>query len=40
MIVLAAVDEAENEFGLAIYGKEHPVFIGYYGSFTETLSGM
>jgi hypothetical protein len=33
-------DEARSEFGLAVPGKEHAVFIGYYGSFRETLAGM
>jgi hypothetical protein len=37
---LVVFDEERLEFGLAVHGKEHPVFIGYYGSFTETLSGM
>jgi hypothetical protein len=37
---LVVFDEERLEFGLAVYGKEQPVFIGYYGSFTETLSGM
>lgn len=33
-------DEARREFGLATSGKHRPVFIGYYGSFRETLAGM
>ncbi len=37
---LVVFDERTNEFGLAVYGNQLPVFIGYYGSFTETLSGM
>ena len=37
---LIVYDEGANMFGLAVYGKEHPVFIGYYGSFTETVAGL
>lgn len=37
---LIVFDETANEFGLAVYGAERRVFIGYYGSFTETLSAM
>jgi len=34
-------DPEENEFGLALSGKGAlPVFIGYYGSFVDTLEGM
>jgi hypothetical protein len=33
-------DENRNEFGLAAAGWECPVFIGYYGSFLDTLAGM
>ena len=37
---LVAFDDERCEFGLAVHGKKHPVFIAYYGSFTETLSAM
>lgn len=37
---LVIYDEARGMFGLAIYGTTRPVFIGLYGSFTETLAGM
>jgi hypothetical protein len=37
---LVVFDESQNRFGLAVHGAQRPVFIGYYGSFTETLSGM
>jgi hypothetical protein len=33
-------DEEMNEFGLATPGNGLDVFIGYYGSFLETLEGM
>jgi hypothetical protein len=33
-------DEASGEFGLAIQGTDRSVFIGFYGSFRETLRGM
>lgn len=33
-------DEEMNEFGLATPGKGLDVFIGYYGSFLETIEGM
>src|SRR4051812_10817472 len=34
-------DEESREFGLAIAGQhEHDVFIGFYGTFLETLEGM
>lgn len=37
---LIIYNEQNSKFGLAIYGKNEPVFIGYQGTFTETLSGM
>jgi len=37
---LVVYDEMREMFGLAIYGNDRPVFIGLYGSFTETLAGM
>lgn len=33
-------DEAKGWFGLAIGGQTQDVFIGYYGTFRETLEGM
>ena len=34
-------DEARGEYGLAVTGQTgRDVFIGYYGSFLETLDGM
>ena len=33
-------DQEEQEFGLAIAGKDKDVFIGLYGTFIETLEGM
>ncbi len=33
-------DEAENEYGLAYSAEPEDDFIGYYGSFLETLEGM
>ena len=37
---LVVFDDQRSTFGLAIHGDKRPVFLGYYGSFTETLSGM
>jgi hypothetical protein len=37
---LIAYDERCGEFGLAVQSSPLPTFLGYYGSFTETLSGM
>ena len=37
---LIVYDEASDMFGLAVYGKDRPVFIGFYSSFTKTLSSM
>jgi hypothetical protein len=37
---LMVFDGERLEFGLAVHGNEYPVLIGYYGSFTETLSAM
>lgn len=33
-------DETRGEFGLATLGHGAPVFIGYYGTFLDTLAGM
>jgi hypothetical protein len=39
-------DDQKQMFGLAIWGREsekeafHDIFIGYYGTFLETLDGM
>lgn len=33
-------DEEEQIFGLAVPGKVNDAFIGYYGTFWETLEGM
>ncbi len=33
-------DEAAGQFGLAITSKDHAAFIGYHGSFVDTLEGM
>jgi predicted RNase H-like HicB family nuclease len=37
---LVVFDDLRQHFGLAVRGGGVPVFIGFYGSFTETLSGM
>jgi hypothetical protein len=38
---LVAYDEAEESFGLASRGSEgRHIFLGYYGSFIETLEAM
>ena len=33
-------DDIRNTFGLAITTKDAPVFIGYYGTFLNTLEAM
>lgn len=33
-------DETNGLFGLAICGQKKDVFLGYYGTFLETLEGM
>lgn len=37
---LIVFDEQRKVFGLADWGGETPAFIGYYGSFLNTLQGM
>jgi hypothetical protein len=37
---LVVFDAERGEFGLAVAGATLPVFLGRYGSFTETLAGM
>ena len=37
---LVVFDEARGTFGLAVERGLLPVFLGWYGSFTETLTGM
>ena len=33
-------DDREGDFGLATHGTDGDVFLGFYGSFLETLEGM
>jgi hypothetical protein len=37
---LIAFDERTRKFGLADWGGDVPVFLGYHGSFMDTLEGM
>src|SRR5688572_5933028 len=37
---LVVYSEERDMFGLAMYSAGNPVFLGFHGSFTETLSGM
>jgi hypothetical protein len=37
---LVIFDEQERDFGLAVWGEDVPVLIGFYGSFLDTLEGM
>ena len=37
---LVVYSEERNMFGLAMCSARRPVFLGFHGSFTETLSGM
>ena len=37
---LIAFDERTRKFGLVDWGGDVPVFLGYYGSFMDTLEGM
>jgi hypothetical protein len=38
---LVLFDEVSHEFGLGINGNDGiPVFLGFYGSFWQTLDGM
>lgn len=37
---LIVFDERRREFGLATWDGEMPVFVGFYGSFLNTLKGM
>jgi len=32
--------DLENMFGLAVCGHDYAIFIGYYGTFLETLEAM
>ena len=37
---LIAFDERKHKFGLADWNGDIPVFLGYHGSFMDTLEGM
>jgi hypothetical protein len=37
---LIVFDEQKRIFGLALWAGETPVFVGYHGSFLDTLAGM
>ncbi len=37
---LIVFDEQTRKFGLAVWDGDVPVFVGYHGSFTDTLNGM
>ncbi len=37
---LIVFDDRCGDYGLAIRGSDGPVFIGYHGSFLDTLRGM
>jgi hypothetical protein len=37
---LIVFDERQRMFGLAIWDGDTPVFLGFYGSFLNTLQGM
>jgi hypothetical protein len=37
---LIVFDEQSGKFGLADWGTDEPVFLGFHGSFLNTLAGM